>query len=739
MPDGQLIAYMLCASLTVDMTSDSTVQVLLPLALDGAYTYAVPGGMTLAEGDYVRVPLGPRQMIGVVWQVGGAAPDVARLRPVSERYDTPAMPRLHREFIDWVARYYLENPGQVLRMCLRVPEALAGERQQIAWRASGREPDKLTAQRARVLEIASDGLARRAAELATEAGVSAAVVKGLQDHGALEPVTLPALAPFEVPHPGHNPVTLNKGQEDAARTLRSGVAARAFSVTLLDGVTGSGKTEVYFEAMAAALAQGRQVLLLLPEIALTGSFLRRVEERFGVAPAEWHSAVRPRERERVWRGVATGEARIVVGARSALFLPWTRPGLFVVDEEHEPAFKQEEGVTYHARDMAVLYGSLGNFPVILSSATPSLESLWNTSRGRYGHVKLEARYGKAVLPDVSLLDMRQQKMAGGEWLAPDLVQAVETTLAAGDQALLFLNRRGYAPLTLCRTCGFRLACPSCASWLVEHRFRGRLACHHCGHEEPVPESCPECGAEDSLVACGPGVERLAEEAATRFPEARIAILSSDLSRGVMLGETLRDIAKGEFNLIIGTQLVAKGHHFPGLTLAGVVDADLALETTDPRAGERTWQMLAQVSGRAGRGDKRGRAIVQTYMPDHPLMQALAAQDRDKFLEHESKIRERAMLPPFGRMAGIIISGEDRNQTARFAQSLAAGRPDASDVQVLGPAPAPLAMVRGRYRFRYLVMSARDVDIQAYLRAWLKDVKPRGNLRLNIDVDPYSFL
>lgn len=721
------------------MTSDSTVQVLLPLALDGAYTYAVPEGMALAEGDYVRVPLGPRQMTGVVWQVGGKAPDATKLRAVTERYDCPPMPALHMKFVDWVARYYLENPGQVLRMCLRVPEALAGERQQIAWIASGDAPDKLTAQRQRVLEVASDGLARRASDLAAEAGVSAGVVKGLQQQGALKPVTLPALAPFRDPEPGHNPVTLSAEQEKAARSLRAAVTARGFSVSLLDGVTGSGKTEVYFEAMAAALAQGRQVLLLLPEIALTGSFLRRVEERFGVAPAEWHSAVRPRERERVWRGVATGEAKIVVGARSALFLPWAKPGLIVVDEEHEPAFKQEEGVTYHARDMAVLYGSLGGFPVVLSSATPSLESLWNAGRGRYAHVSLEARYGKAVLPDVTLLDMRKQKMPGAEWLAPDLVQAVEQTLEAGDQALLFLNRRGYAPLTLCRTCGFRLACPHCASWLVEHRFRNKLACHHCGHEEPVPSACPECGSEEALVACGPGVERLAEEAASRFPEARIAILSSDLSRGAMLGETLRDIAKGEYNLIIGTQLVAKGHHFPGLTLAGVVDADLALETTDPRAGERTWQMLAQVSGRAGRGERRGRAIVQTYMPDHPLMQALAAQDRDRFVEHESEIRERAMLPPFGRMAGIIISGEDRDQTLRFANSLAVMRPQASDVQVLGPAAAPLAMVRGRHRFRYLVMCARDVDIQAYLRQWLTGVKPRGSLRLSIDVDPYSFL
>jgi len=721
------------------MTTDSTVQVLLPLALDDAYTYLVPEGMVLGAGDYVRVPLGPRQVIGVVWTTGGTAPDTAKLRPVSEKFEAPAMPELHRQFIDWVAQYYLEQPGSVLRMALRVPEALGEPRQQIAYRISGSEPEKLTSQRARVLDVAGDGLARRARELAQEAGVGASVVKGLVKAGALEAVTLPAMAAFAEPELNHSQVELSDGQARAAGDLRKAVTARRFSVSLLDGVTGSGKTEVYFEAMAAALAQGRQVLLLLPEIALTGTFLRRVEERFGVPPAEWHSAVRPRERERVWRGVANGEARIVVGARSALFLPWLRPGLIVVDEEHEPAFKQAEGVNYHARDMAVLYGSLGGFPVVLASATPSLESLWNANKGRYGHVRLEARYGKAQLPDVELLDMRAEQMPAGEWMAPALTQAVAETLGKGDQALLFLNRRGYAPLTLCRTCGFRVACPQCASWLVEHRFRGRLACHHCGHEEPVPDSCPSCGNEKTLVPCGPGVERLAEEATQRFPDARIALLSSDLSRGNLLKDILRDIARGDYNLIIGTQLVAKGHHFPHLTLAGVIDADLALETTDPRAGERTWQMLAQVSGRAGRADKTGRALVQTYMPDHPLMRALAAGDRDGFLAHESDIRQRAMLPPFGRMAGIVISGIDRNETERFAQSLLSIVPDAKDVQVLGPAPAPLSMVRGRHRFRYLVMCARDVDIQSFLRQWLAGIKPRGSLRLAIDVDPYSFL
>ncbi len=443
---------------------------------------------------------------------------------------------------------------------------------------------------------------------------------------------------------------------------------------MLDGVTGSGKTEVYFEAMAAALAAGQQVLLLLPEIALTMPFISRVERRFGCEPAQWHSDLRPRERERVWRGVATGEARVVVGARSALFLPWTKLGLIVVDEEHEGAYKQDDGVPYHARDMAVLYGTLGKFPVVLSSATPSLESLMNVDRGRYELVKLKDRHGRPELPATHLINMTDERLEPGQWLSPQLVSDVSATLQAGDQALLFLNRRGFAPLTLCRTCGHRLNCPDCDASLVEHRFRQILQCHHCGHHEPVPKACPSCGAEGKLVPVGPGIERLAEECVRLFPEARMAILSSDLSRGQQLRDTLREIEEGAFNLILGTQLVAKGHHFPHLTLVGVVDADLALESSDPRAGERTWSLLAQVAGRAGRGEKPGRALVQTYLPQHPLMKALARGDRDAYLDGEKRIREMAGLPPAGRLAGIVISGKDGSETGRFARDVALAAP-----------------------------------------------------------------
>jgi primosomal protein N' (replication factor Y) len=579
----------------------------------------------------------------------------------------------------------------------------------------------------------------RASELAEAAGVGTSVVKALAKDGALEAVALPALKRFPEPDLNAGGFTLSADQQAAASALRAVVAERQHKVMLLDGVTGSGKTEVYFEAMASALAQGGQVLLLLPEIALTQSFLTRVETRFGCEPAQWHSDVRPRERERVWRGVADGTARIVVGARSALFLPWKALKLIVVDEEHESAYKQDDGVPYHARDMAVLYGSIGKFPVVLSSATPSLETLVNVDRGRYGVVCLKDRHGRPELPEIGLIDMKRVSLEPGTWISTPLFEEVAKTLADGDQALLFLNRRGYAPLTLCRACGHRLECPNCAASLVEHRFRRQLMCHHCGHLEPMPQACPSCHTEGKMVPVGPGVERLAEEAAARFPDARIAILSSDLSRGTLLRDAIRDVAEGQYNLVIGTQLVAKGHHFPHLTLVGVVDADLALESSDPRGGERTWALMAQVAGRAGRGAKPGRALVQTYLPEHPLMQALKKGDRDSYLNQEKKIRENAGLPPYGRLAAIVVSGAEGAEVERFARNLGLIAPLADGITVLGPAAAPIAVVRGRHRWRFLVKAAREVNLQGFLRLWLKDVKPKGSLALQVDVDPYNFL
>ncbi len=723
----------------MNVASARIADVLLPLALGQAYSYAIPEGMDLEVGSFVEVPLGTRQIFGCVWAIRDANQTNMKLKSIMRKCDAEALGDTHRKFIEWLSAYYLEPMGNVLRMVMRVPAALDDPRLQKAWILGDVRPEKLTPQRARVLEISQQGFAMKTSELAEASGVGSSVVKALGALGALKEVGLPPHAKFTQPDLNAGGLTLNADQHKAALVLRQMIATRSHKVTLLDGVTGSGKTEVYFEAMAASLAAGHQVLLLLPEIALTAQFIARVERRFNAEPAQWHSDLKPRERERVWRGVASGEARIVVGARSALFLPWVRLGLIVVDEEHESAYKQDEGVPYHARDMAVLYGTLGKFPVVLSSATPSLESLVNVDRQRYDIVKLKDRHGRRELPETTLIDMTQEKLEAGQWLSHALINDTASTLQAGDQALLFLNRRGFAPLTLCRTCGHRLHCPQCAAAMVEHRFRKQLQCHHCGHVEPVPKACPSCHTEGQLVPVGPGIERLAEEVTRLFPDARVAILSSDLARGQSLRDTLKGVEEGAFNLVLGTQLVAKGHHFPHLTLVGVVDADLALESSDPRAGERTWALLAQVAGRSGRGIKPGRALVQTYLAQHPLMKALVKGDRDAYLEGEKRIREMAGLPPHGRLAGVVISGKDANETQRFARDIALKAPAAEGVQVLGPAPAPIAMVRGRYRFRLLVKASRDVNLQAFLAAWLSDVKPKGSLNLQLDVDPYNFL
>ena len=715
------------------------VQVLLPLALGQAYSYKVEIGLGLQLGDYVRVPLGSRELVGVVWALGGPEPEKGKLKNVIEKLSLPSMSDLQRQFIEWVANYYLEPLGSVLRLALRAPGAYGPEPERVAYRFKQRGDEKFTAQRQRVVEILQDGLSLSAAEIRELAGVGSSVIKGLLQIGVVEEVRLPGFKAFGVPDAHRKGFVLSQSQQLAADHLTRAIDAGRAEISLIDGVTGSGKTEVYFEAMAASLRLGGQVLLLLPEIALTQGFMSRVEARFGVQAAAWHSELSPRERERVWRGVGDGSAKLILGARSALFLPWQNLRLIVVDEEHENAFKQEDGVNYHARDMAVVYGALGKFPVVLASATPSLESLVNVERGRFQYLRLENRHGAAELPEIELIDMKAEGLKAGQWLSGRLIAAVEETLSKGEQVLLFLNRRGYAPLTLCRTCGHRLHCPQCAAALVEHRFKRQMICHHCGFSEPSPHICPGCGGEDSLVPCGPGVERLAEEARERFPQARIALLSSDLLRGQALRETLKAVGQGEYDLIIGTQLVAKGHHFPNLTLAGVVDADLALESGDPRAGERSFAMLAQVSGRAGRGEKPGRGLIQTYVPDHPVFQALKKGDREAFLAHEKHMRDAAGLPPYGRLVGVIVSGGNGLETEQFARNLARLAPQTRDVELLGPAPAPIQVIRGRHRWRFLIKAPRNVDVQAYLQVWLGAVKPRGSLRLDVDVDPYNFL
>lgn len=721
----------------------ATVQVLLPLAIDGPYTYGCGDIQNLEAGDIVEVPLGNRMIMGVVWDEDeGAAQNVsaAKLRNVAVRMDTLPIPLATRQLVDWIADYTLSSPGMVLRGVLRTQAALHERPAVLGVRYAGGEPARMTPARARVLAETENGLAWPKRALVEAAGVSTSVIDGLVDQGVLESVALKPAKLFEDPDPDFAVPELSAHQREAADQILASIRADAFSVTYLDGVTGSGKTEVYFEALAETLRRGKQALVLLPEIALTNQFLERFEARFGVRPAEWHSALTPRAREDTWRGIHRGEIRIIVGARSALLLPFAQLGLIVVDEEHDPAYKQEDRVTYHARDMAVVRGHLSAFPVILSTATPSLETWINARSGKYKTATLPARFGAHGFPDVGVIDLRSDEPERGRWLAPQLVEAVRNTLEQKGQALLFLNRRGYAPLTLCRKCGHRFQCPQCTAWLVEHRFRGSLACHHCGFSLRMPSACPHCDAEDSLVACGPGVERIAEEAMELFEDASMTILSSDLTGGVVqMRQRFSDIADGRYNLIIGTQLIAKGHHFPNLELIGVVDGDLGLGHGDLRAAERTYQLLHQVVGRAGRGKNPGRGLIQSHMPDHPVLQALISGDREAFYESEAHAREREGLPPFGRLAALIISGRDKLRASAYARHLAQTAPQMKNVRVLGPAEAPIALVRGRHRFRLLIKTQRNTDIQSFLRAWLAHAgDPKGGVRLSVDVDPQSF-
>ena len=739
------------------MAPHQIADVLMPLALDTAYSYAVPPGLSLRDGDIVQVPLGTRETIGVVWSLREGAG--SNLKPVTGLVDAPRLEPKLRRLIDWIAWYTLAPKGAALALALRLPEAGRAETPRIGVRATGQAPRRLTPARARVMQAAQGGLVHLKRELAQAASVGVGVIDSLVDDGVLETV---ALAPEPValrPDPDHGRASLSPDQRRAATVLAAAVATTALAqaggaaagalagaagkapVILLEGVTGSGKTEVYFEAVAAALRQDVQSLILMPEIALTAQFLDRFAARFGVRPALWHSGIGARRRERLHAGIAAGEVKVVAGARSALFLPFARLGLVVVDEEHEAAYKQEDGVCYHARDLAVVRGRLEDAPVILASATPSIETRVNVARGRYKRVPLPERFGGRALPQIRAIDLKKDAAPPGRWLSETLRRAITDTLAAKEQVLLFLNRRGYAPLTLCRACGHRYECPNCSAWLVEHRFRRALVCHHCGHTERRPEVCAACGSLDSLAPCGPGVERVAEEVAELFPDRRAIVLSSDFPGGTeRLRQELKGVAEGEFDIVVGTQLVAKGHNFPQLTLVGVLDADIGLTSGDPRAAERTFQLLQQVTGRAGRGAKPGRALVQTYQPDHPVMAALLSGDAERFYAEETRAREMAGLPPFGRLAALIVSATDRHAAEAHARAIALEARPPEGVMVLGPAEAPLALIRGRYRFRLLVKTEREVDLQAYLRTWLAQApKTRGNVKVAIDVDPQSFL
>ncbi|MEL0437149.1 primosomal protein N' [Phycobacter sp. K97] len=718
------------------------VAVLTTQPLDRLLDYRAPeGGCFL--GAYVEVPLGPRKVLGVVWGPGAGDFDSSKLRSVTRVLDVAPMRGEMRAFLGKAADYTLTPMPAMLRLASRAPGLSDPPSMRKILRRGDCDPDRMTDARARVLEAIEEygGLSFTPKELADMAGVTPSVVKGLVKQGALREEETPRDLPYPHLDPDLPGKELTEDQAAAAAALEEGVKGGAYGTTLLKGVTGSGKTEVYLEAVAAALRAGRQALVLLPEIALTAEFLKRVEARFGATPAEWHSGATMTERRRVWRMVGQGKAQLVIGARSALFLPFRDLGLIIVDEEHDTSYKQEDGVLYNARDMAVLRAAMCSAQVVLASATPSLETWANAEAGKYKRLDLTSRFGASVLPEMRAVDMRSEDLLPATWISPTLKFAMKARLERGEQSLLFLNRRGFAPVTICRACGAQVACDHCDSRMVEHRFLKRLMCHQCGETKPVPEVCPSCQVEGKMAPVGPGIERLGEEAAALFPEARIAVLSSDLFGSARaLKQRIEEIAAGEADIILGTQLVAKGHNFPHLTLVGVIDADLGLQGSDLRAAERTFQLMRQVAGRAGRAEKPGEALLQTFQPEHPVIRAILSGDEEAFWKAEAAERQAAGVPPFGRMAGIILSGPDLAQVFELGETLA--RNDGAlrqiGAQLFGPAPAPIARIRGRHRVRMLVKAAKGAPLQEAIARWIAPLRLKGDLRLSVDIDPQSF-
>ena len=718
------------------------VAVLTTQPLDRALDYKAPeGGCHL--GAFVEVPLGPRKVIGVVWGKGAGDFDYNKVRSVIRVMDASPMRAEMVSFLEKSAAYTLTPLSAMLRLATRAPGLGDPPSMQKIYRRGEGEPDRVTTARTKVLEALSDygDLSFTLRELAEMAGVTSSVIKGLVKQGVVHEQDSPRDLPFARLDPDLPSKELTDDQKAGAQVLAAGVSSGEYGTTLLRGVTGSGKTEVYLEAVAAALRSGRQALVLLPEIALTAEFLTRVEARFGAKPAEWHSGATMTERRRIWRMVGQGQAQLVIGARSALFLPYQNLGLIVVDEEHDTSYKQEDGVLYNARDMAVLRASICGAHVVLASATPSLESWANAQAGKYTKLELTSRFGPAVMPAMGTIDMRSQGLPSDRWVSPKLKEEVDARLARGEQAMLFINRRGYAPVTLCRACGHQIGCDDCDAKMVEHRFLKRLVCHQCGESKPMPTACPSCEAEDKLAPVGPGVERLGEEAHALWPDARIATLSSDMYGSARaLKAEIAGIAQGSADIIIGTQLVAKGHNFPKLTLVGVIDADLGLTGSDLRAAERTFQLMRQVAGRAGRAEAPGTALLQTYQPEHPVIRAILAGDEEGFWKAEAKERQQAGMPPYGRLAGIILSGPDVAAVFEAGNQLARNDRALRDIgaQVYGPAPAPIARVRGRHRVRLLVKADKSVALQRALRVWVSQIRLKGDLRVAVDIDPQSF-
>jgi primosomal protein N' (replication factor Y) len=725
------------------------IGVLLPLPFNEVFDYKVPDDIHIGIGDFVKIPFGHGVETGVVWKIGKTCKlEDNKIKKILFKFELPPLSANLIKFINWTANYNMSFLGLTLKMAMSVKAVFEKSKETIIYKYSGKSLAeaglKETDARKKIVEFIKnndDDLTK--SEISKYSKTSPAVINPLIENGVLNQITIEKKKSFPQPIADYHKVDLTDEQKSAANDIINKIDS-GYSCTLIDGVTGSGKTEVYFEAIEECLKQGKQALILVPEISLTSQWLGRFTRRFGVAPAQWHSALGIKTRKENWTAVATGEVKVMVGARSALYLPYQNLGLIIIDESHDQSYKQEEIVNYQARDMGILRANLENIPIILATATPSIETLENVENGKYDIVKLKSRFATAELPELKIIDLKKDKPVKGSWgtswISPTLATEIQTNLDKGEQTILFLNRRGYAPLTICRDCGHRIQCPYCTSWLTEHRKTNNLVCHHCGHSSPIPNKCPECNSEDGLTACGPGVERIAEEIKSRYPSAKITVLSSDItSNPRAISEVISQMEKNKIDILIGTQILAKGHHFPRLTLVGIIDADLGLSGGDLRACERTFQLLSQVAGRAGRGDKKGTVYLQTLQPENNVIQALINNDRDKFISLEKQQRKILKMPPFGKLAAVIISGLNQDLTEKIARYLGNCAFNNNDIITLGPAPAPIYVLRNKYRYRLLVKTKKEIKIQKVVSEWIKKVNYPKSVKIQVDIDPYNFL
>ena len=652
------------------------VSVLLPTNTNQTYDYLVPKEKEIDIGSFVSVSFRNKQMKGIVWFDSGDKVDKAKLKNILEVYSGIKLKKNYIKFLDFYQKYNLIPLGKILRLIL--------------------PKDK-------ILESVETSKKEKA-------------------KNNLSSKTI---------------LSLTKAQKDASKKLINSVSEESFERFLIDGVTGSGKTEIYFEAINQVLIQGNQSLILLPEIALVDSLEERILERFGFEPAVWHSETKISKKRKIWSDVYTGKAKLVIGARSSLFLPFKNLNLIVIDEEHDSTFKQQEQVIYNARDMAIARASHEKSTIVMVSATPSLESLFNVREKKYNHLKLPDRIGSAGLPIINVVDMRKENIEKDSWISATLKSAITETLNNNEQVLLFLNRRGYAPLTICKSCGHKIECKKCDAYLVHHKSRNKIICHQCGFTDKFMKSCPSCNIEDSFLQYGPGIERITEEVVKLFPKKSVSSISSDNAKNVI--DILDSLEKGSTDIVIGTQIISKGYHLPNLTLVGVIDADLGLASSDLRASEHTFQLLQQVSGRSGREEKQGRALIQTYYPDHPVIKSLTNSNREEFVNAELSSRKRLELPPYGRLANITLSDTKEERLINFCKKLSTLIPKSKRLIVFGPAPAPITKIRNRYRYKFLLKTDKNVNIQEFIKQWLSKVKKPNTTRILIDVDPYNFL